>query len=195
VTTASINGKGQEFSSTAEVWAYLEHSKKFLGLLTSQHSLPNTALEADRAGQRALWLSMAGLAVTAARQGDVVVASGSAALLGDTLHNIADALTALPLLVAFRLARRPANTRYTYGYGRAEDFAGLFVVVMIALSSVLAGYAAHRSAPESSPGYSPSGCRGRGHDRIGRKRAGRGLPHPRRPADRLRRACWTRPGS
>jgi cation diffusion facilitator family transporter len=64
------------------------------------------------------------------------------ALLGDTLHNIADALTAVPLLVAFRLARRPANTRYTYGYGRAEDLAGLFVVVMIALSSVLAGYTA-----------------------------------------------------
>jgi cation diffusion facilitator family transporter len=72
----------------------------------------------------------------------VVVASGSVALLGDTLHNFADALTAVPLLVAFRLARRPANTRYTYGYGRAEDLAGLFVVVMIALSSVLAGYAA-----------------------------------------------------
>jgi cation diffusion facilitator family transporter len=100
------------------------------------------ALEADRTGWRALWLSMAGLTVTAVLQGAVVVASGSVALLGDTLHNFADALTAVPLLVAFRLARRPANTRYTYGYGRAEDLAGLFVVVMIALSSVLAGYAA-----------------------------------------------------
>jgi cation diffusion facilitator family transporter len=102
----------------------------------------DAALEADRTGRRALWLSLAGLAVTAALQGFVVVLSGSVALLGDTLHNIADALTAVPLLVAFRLARRPANTRYTYGYGRAEDLAGLFVVVMIALSSVLAGYTA-----------------------------------------------------
>ena len=102
----------------------------------------DTALEADRTGRRALWLSLAGLAVTAALQGVVVAVSGSVALLGDTLHNIADALTSVPLLVAFRLARRPANTRYTYGYGRAEDLAGLFVVVMIALSSVLAGYTA-----------------------------------------------------
>ena len=100
------------------------------------------ALEADAAGRRALLISLAGLAVTAAVQAVVVVLSGSVALLGDTLHNVADALTALPLLVAFRLARRPANTRYTYGYGRAEDLAGLFVIAMITLSSVLAGYEA-----------------------------------------------------
>ena len=102
----------------------------------------DTALEADAAGRRALWLSLAGLAVTAAVQAVVVVLSGSVALLGDTLHNLADALTAVPLLVAFRLARRPANNRYTYGYGRAEDLAGLFVVAMISLSTVLAGYTA-----------------------------------------------------
>jgi cation diffusion facilitator family transporter len=68
--------------------------------------------------------------------------TGSVALLGDTLHNVADALTAVPLLVAFWLARRPANDRFTYGYGRAEDLAGLFVVAMIALSSILAGWEA-----------------------------------------------------
>ena len=100
------------------------------------------ALEADAAGRRALFISLAGLAVTAALQAAVVVLSGSVALLGDTLHNVADALTAVPLLAAFRLARRPATTRYTYGYGRAEDLAGLFVVAMIALSSALAGYEA-----------------------------------------------------
>jgi cation diffusion facilitator family transporter len=66
--------------------------------------------------------------------------SGSVALLGDTLHNVADALTAVPLLIAFRLAGRPATSRFTYGYGRAEDVAGLFVIAMIALSSVLVGY-------------------------------------------------------
>jgi cation diffusion facilitator family transporter len=70
------------------------------------------------------------------------VLSGSVALLGDTLHNVADALTAVPLLIAFRLARRPPNARYTYGYGRAEDLAGLFVIAMITLSSILAGYEA-----------------------------------------------------
>ncbi len=100
------------------------------------------ALEADARGRRALWLSLAALAVTAVLQGVVVVFTGSIALLGDTLHNIADALTALPLLFAFWLAKRPANDRFTYGYGRAEDLAGLFVVAMIALSSVVAGWEA-----------------------------------------------------
>jgi cation diffusion facilitator family transporter len=100
------------------------------------------ALEADADGRRALWLSLAGLALTAAVQGSVVVFSGSVALLGDTLHNVADALTAVPLLIAFRLARRPATKRYTYGYGRAEDLAGIFVIAMIALSSALAAYEA-----------------------------------------------------
>jgi Co/Zn/Cd efflux system component len=96
------------------------------------------ALEANAAGRRALGISLIGLGVTAVLQAVVVALSGSVALLGDTLHNVADALTAVPLLVAFTLARRPANKRYTYGYGRAEDLAGLFVIAMIALSSVLA---------------------------------------------------------
>jgi cation diffusion facilitator family transporter len=100
------------------------------------------ALEANRAGRRALIISLIGLGLTAALQAVVVLLSGSVALLGDTLHNVADALTAVPLLVAFRLARRRPNKRYTYGYGRAEDLAGLFVVAMIALSGVVAAYEA-----------------------------------------------------
>lgn len=102
------------------------------------------ALEANAAGRRALWISLVALGVTAGIQAVVVGFTGSVALLGDTLHNVADALTAVPLLIAFWLARRPANDRYTYGYGRAEDLAGLFVVAMIALSSVLAAYEAIR---------------------------------------------------
>ncbi|GAB3302800.1 cation diffusion facilitator family transporter [Epidermidibacterium keratini] len=100
------------------------------------------ALEANARGRRALWISLAALAITAALQAVVVVFTGSVALLGDTLHNVADAATAIPLLFAFWLAKRPANDRYTYGYGRAEDLAGLFVVAMITLSSVLAGWEA-----------------------------------------------------
>src|SRR5215218_1575712 len=100
------------------------------------------ALEANAAGRRALLISLVGLGLTAALQAVVVLLSGSVALLGDTLHNLADALTAVPLLVAFALARRPANKRYTYGYGRAEDLAGLFIVAMIALSAVVAAYQA-----------------------------------------------------
>jgi cation diffusion facilitator family transporter len=100
------------------------------------------ALEADADGRRALLISLSALAVTAAIQAVVVVLSGSVALLGDTLHNVADALTAVPLLIAFRLARRPPTKRFTYGYGRAEDLGGLFVIAMITLSSALAAYEA-----------------------------------------------------
>jgi cation diffusion facilitator family transporter len=63
--------------------------------------------------------------------------SGSVALLADTVHNLGDALNSIPLWIAFVLARRAANKRYTYGYGRAEDIAGLLIVVSIAFS---AGY-------------------------------------------------------
>ncbi|MBO0693694.1 MAG: cation transporter, partial [Acidimicrobiaceae bacterium] len=105
----------------------------------------DSALEADAAGRRALVLSLGILGVTAAIQLIVVGFSGSIALLGDGLHNVGDALTALPLLIAFGLARRPATKRFTYGYGRSEDLAGLFVVAMIALSSALAAFEAiHR---------------------------------------------------
>lgn len=97
-------------------------------------------IEADADGQRALVLSLAILGATAALQTIVVWFSGSVALLGDTLHNVADTLTAIPLLIAFRLARRPATKRYTYGYGRAEDLGGVFVIAMIALSSAVAAY-------------------------------------------------------
>lgn len=96
------------------------------------------ALEANAAGRRALWVSLAGLMVTALIQLAVVILSGSVALLGDTVHNFADALTAGPLLVAFGLAARAPSSRLTYGYGRAEDLAGLFVVLMILLSTVFA---------------------------------------------------------
>jgi cation diffusion facilitator family transporter len=87
---------------------------------------------------RVLWISLAVLGATALVQAVITVASGSVALLGDTLHNAADALTAVPLGIAFLAARRPASRRYTYGYGRAEDLAGVVIVVIIAASAVLA---------------------------------------------------------
>jgi cation diffusion facilitator family transporter len=103
------------------------------------------SLETSEDGCRALLISLGVLAVTAAIQAFVVVLSGSVALQGDTPHNVADALTAVPLLIAFRLATRAPTKRYTYGYGRAEDLAGLFVVAMIAPSSaVAAGEAIYR---------------------------------------------------
>ena len=104
----------------------------------------DSELEASNKGIRALVVSFAGLLVTTVLQAVVYLLSGSVALLGDTLHNAADALTAVPLAIAFTLGRRAATRRYTYGYGRAEDLAGLVVVVLITLSSVLAGYEAVR---------------------------------------------------
>jgi cation diffusion facilitator family transporter len=100
------------------------------------------ALESDERGVRAVKISFAGLAVTATFQLVVVVLTGSVALLADTIHNFSDALTAIPLFIAFRLGRRRANRRYTFGYRRAEDLAGLFVLAMITLSALVAAYEA-----------------------------------------------------
>ena len=106
------------------------------------HDAIDSALEASARGIRAVKVSFVALLATSVFQLAVIVASGSVALLADTVHNFSDALTAVPLFLAFRLARRPANRRYTYGYGRAEDVAGLFVIATIALSAVVAGYEA-----------------------------------------------------
>jgi len=98
------------------------------------------ALLVSRAGTRTLAISVAGLLGTAAIQAGVSVASGSVGLLADTIHNAADACTALPIGLALVVARRPPTKRYTYGYGRAEDLAGLAVVIVVALSAVVAGW-------------------------------------------------------
>jgi cation diffusion facilitator family transporter len=108
---------------------------------TMGHQHSHTHAHHDSAtGLRALWISLAVLGATATAQAVVVFFSGSVALLGDTLHNVADALTAVPLGVAFLVGRRAANRRYPYGYGRAEDLAGLFVVAVIAASAALAAW-------------------------------------------------------
>src|SRR5438445_3234886 len=100
---------------------------------------PDAARMATRAGTRATWMSLGGLAVTAAIQLVVAMLSGSVALLADTIHNLTDALTAIPLLIAFRLARKPPSRRYPYGYHRAEDVAGLVIVAFILVSAIVAG--------------------------------------------------------
>ena len=99
-------------------------------------------MEASAEGMRALWISLAVLLLTAAIQAVAVALSGSVALLGDTLHNAADALTAVPLAVAFIVGRRLPTRRYTYGYSRAEDLAGVIIVVIMALSSAAAAWEA-----------------------------------------------------
>ncbi|HKE73182.1 MAG TPA: cation diffusion facilitator family transporter [Acidimicrobiales bacterium] len=99
-------------------------------------------LAADREGMRALAISVGVLGATAALQAVVVAVSGSVALLADTVHNVSDALTAVPLGIAFVVARRAPSRRYTYGYGRGEDLAGLCVIVVMALSAGVAAWEA-----------------------------------------------------
>jgi cation diffusion facilitator family transporter len=82
------------------------------------------------------------LAATAALQLVVVFVSNSVALLADAIHNVGDAGTAIPLWIAFVLARRKPTQTFTYGYGRVEDFAGILIVLIILISALVAGYEA-----------------------------------------------------
>ena len=88
------------------------------------HAPTSAVLDTGAVGIRATKVSLAGLGITASIQAVIVVVSGSVALLSDTLHNVSDALTAIPLWIAFAVGRRPATKRYTYGFNRAEDWAG-----------------------------------------------------------------------
>jgi cation diffusion facilitator family transporter len=98
------------------------------GLLTTEH------------GIWAVKWSLIILTATALFQVIIVFLSGSVALLADTIHNVADAATAIPLWIAFTWARRQPSRRFTYGYGRVEDVAGVMVVLTILFSTVVAGY-------------------------------------------------------
>jgi cation diffusion facilitator family transporter len=109
------------------------------------------ALESNERGIRAVKVSLVVLGATAVAQLAIVVVSGSVAMLADTVHNFSDALTAVPLWIAFALGRRAATRRHTYGFGRAENLAGLFVVAMIALSAVIAAVESVRRLFEPRP--------------------------------------------
>jgi cation diffusion facilitator family transporter len=118
------------------------------------HGGMDPGLLRSRDAMHALLVSLVVLGVTAVFQIVIVVISGSVALLADTVHNAGDALTAVPLGVAFLLLRRGRTRRLTYGYGRAEDFAGLAVVAIILFSAVYAAYEAiDRLVHPSPPGY------------------------------------------
>lgn len=95
-------------------------------------------LESTAEGIRTVFVALAGLGVTAVIELVVALASHSVALLADTIHNFADALTAVPLAIAFRMGRRAPTRRYTYGFGRAEDIAGVAIVALITASAVVA---------------------------------------------------------
>jgi cation diffusion facilitator family transporter len=149
----SDHGHGHDHSPTHE------HRSGLLGALVGffrphSHDAADSvdaALEASADGIRAVKISLVALGVTAAAQAVLVLVTGSVALLADTIHNFSDALTAVPLWIAFVLGRRQANDRYTYGYGRAEDLAGIFIVLMIAGSAVVAGYESIHRLTDPAP--------------------------------------------
>ena len=102
----------------------------------SHHDLAaDRAFLDNRLAVRTVWIALIALGLTTALQVVIYVASGSVALLADTVHNLGDALNSIPLLFAFYIARRAANSRFTYGYGRLEDIAGVFIVVSIGFSA------------------------------------------------------------
>lgn len=102
----------------------------------------DTELAASKAGTRTLTISFAGLLATATIELVIFAVSHSVGLLADTIHNFADALTAVPIGIAFLLARRRPTRRYTYGYGRAEDLAGVAVLAVMAMSAGIAAWQA-----------------------------------------------------
>ncbi|MBI5968118.1 MAG: cation transporter [Deltaproteobacteria bacterium] len=104
------------------------------------HGAVDPVVFTTQRGILAIKWSFLGLLATALFQAVIVYFTGSVALLADTIHNIGDAATAIPLWIAFRLARRKPSKRFTYGYGRVEDLAGVAIVLTILLSAILAGY-------------------------------------------------------
>src|SRR5450759_4209214 len=122
---------------TGPLWRLVE---LFVGHSHDPGDSIDDALTSDRRGIRALKISLVALGITAVAQLACVLVSGWVARLADKLHNFSDALTALPLWNAFAIGARAATRRYTFGYRRAEDLAGLFVLLMIAGSAVLAAY-------------------------------------------------------
>ena len=106
------------------------------------HGVIDASLASSERGIWAIKWSFVILVVTSALQLVVVFLSGSVALLADTIHNIGDATTAIPLWFAFMLARRKPSKTFTYGLGRAEDLAGILIVLIILFSALVAGYEA-----------------------------------------------------
>jgi cation diffusion facilitator family transporter len=118
----------------------IDHQNGGRNSQTHTHGAIDPAILSTQKGIWAIKWSFVGLLATALFEMVVVLLSGSVALLADTIHNLGDAVTAVPLWIAFRLSGRKPNKRFTYGYGRVEDLAGAGIVVIILLSAIVAGY-------------------------------------------------------
>jgi cation diffusion facilitator family transporter len=115
------------------------------------HEKVDAAMETHERGIWSLKISLLGLGLTALFQVVVVWFSGSTALLADTIHNFGDAATSIPLWIAFALVRRGQTRRFTYGFGRAEDVAGVLIVALIFFSACVAGYESVRKLVDPQP--------------------------------------------
>src|SRR5215212_2218642 len=115
------------------------------------HEKVDDAMETNERGIWALKISLAGLGATALFQIVIVFFSGSTALLADTIHNFGDAATSIPLWIAFALQRRARSRRFTYGFGRTEDIAGVIIVGLIFFSACVAGYESIRKLIDPQP--------------------------------------------
>jgi cation diffusion facilitator family transporter len=111
---------------------------------THVHGVVDEKLATTARGLAALKWSFIVLALGGALQVALLLVSGSVALLADAIHNAADAMTAIPLGIAFLLMKRGPTRRFTYGLGRVEDFAGVAIVLVILLSAIAAAYEAMR---------------------------------------------------
>src|SRR5215213_8829663 len=128
---------GHDHAHRGGVLGWLQHT---FAHSHDAHEKVDDAMATNELGIRALKISLVGLGLTALFQVVIVLLSGSTALLADTIHNFGDAGTSIPLWVAFSLQRRAASNRYTYGYGRTEDLAGVVIVLVIFFSAMVAGY-------------------------------------------------------
>src|SRR6266566_5029723 len=112
------------------------HSEHGHGGHGHEHGRVDADLYGNRAGLRAVQISTAGMFIVAAIQFVIAGIGGSAGLFADALHNLGGVLTTIDQWIAFVIARRAANQRYTYGYHRTEDLAGIFIVLVIIASAV-----------------------------------------------------------
>jgi cation diffusion facilitator family transporter len=124
------------------------------GLYGHSHSIAEKVDETMESNERGIWalkISLVALGITAALQLIIVLLSGSVALLADTIHNFADAGTSIPLWIAFALTRRGASRRFTYGYGKTEDVAGVLIVLIIFFSACVANFESVRKIIHPEP--------------------------------------------
>lgn len=126
----------------------------FRGTFAHSHSIEDKTDDALESNERGIWAlkwSLVGLGATALFQIVIVFISGSVSLLADTIHNFGDAATSIPLWIAFALTRRGVSRRFTYGYGKTEDVAGVVIVLVIFFSACVAAYESIRKLIDPQP--------------------------------------------